>query len=726
MPENQEPENRRINMGDGNYNELIDGDYVQGTLYKSYINIYPNRPAKEQTLLIKVKCEIEELLTRSLFEIGSINLQKQLQPRLVKPVRSVKIKVGSKPIEPLPDNTKILEVFTRKDIAGRLLILGAPGSGKTTTLLELAKDLIHRAESSVSEPIPVLVNLSSWKDNNQTFIEWLLREIASSSKYGVSINLAKEWLENYRLVPLLDGFDELASVHQESCFLKINNFLNKEYPFLPLVVCSRSEEYENFTKAYKTILQLNGAVCLQSLTNTQIHDYLKTLNNTKLWNIINDNQEILTLVKTPLLLTIVLLSYQEMVVEEWLKLTSSKERLDYLLDAYVQRMLNRDIENKIYIRQKPPTAKEIKQQLIWQAQQLERESQTEFLIENIQQLWLPSINQRRIYILSVKLVDILIVGLLFAIIGLSSGVIISGLILGLFGLYIGLIYVLDIYTNIRLIVLTFVSSIFFYFIAGFLLNLLFNQLFIEIMIALSYCLMISSFLLLCMFLYIFSISLFLAVFIKWLIPLKIKILSRNLRNFFFYLINILLSVLLLKTEEVKPVETLKRFRIYMIRGGILGFLICCSNGVIVSVGGLIFCIAIGMLIGVIVCELTDYHIEIKTFPNQGIRKSLVNAIISGVIGVLTSVLIIGLYSGLSLALFNGLIIGIISFLIGGGNACIKHFILRLILYFNGYIPWNYARFLDYCTERLFLQRVGGRYRFIHKMLQDHFAKMDLE
>jgi hypothetical protein len=34
---------------------------------------------------------------------------------------------------------------------------------------------------------------------------------------------------------------------------------------------------------------------------------------------------------------------------------------------------------------------------------------------------------------------------------------------------------------------------------------------------------------------------------------------------------------------------------------------------------------------------------------------------------------------------------------------------------------NYARFLDYCTERLFLQRVGGRYRFIHKMLQDHFA-----
>ncbi|MEH2063034.1 MAG: hypothetical protein V7K50_12215 [Nostoc sp.] len=58
-----------------------------------------------------------------------------------------------------------------------------------------------------------------------------------------------------------------------------------------------------------------------------------------------------------------------------------------------------------------------------------------------------------------------------------------------------------------------------------------------------------------------------------------------------------------------------------------------------------------------------------------------------------------------------------------GTPIIKHFALRLILYYNDYIPWNYARFLDYCTDRLFLRRVGGRYRFIHKLLQDHFSQM---
>ena len=48
-----------------------------------------------------------------------------------------------------------------------------------------------------------------------------------------------------------------------------------------------------------------------------------------------------------------------------------------------------------------------------------------------------------------------------------------------------------------------------------------------------------------------------------------------------------------------------------------------------------------------------------------------------------------------------------------------------MLYRLGDAPWNYARFLDYATERLFLQKVGGGYIFIHRMLLEHFAQMDL-
>jgi hypothetical protein len=46
-----------------------------------------------------------------------------------------------------------------------------------------------------------------------------------------------------------------------------------------------------------------------------------------------------------------------------------------------------------------------------------------------------------------------------------------------------------------------------------------------------------------------------------------------------------------------------------------------------------------------------------------------------------------------------------------------------MLHEKGSIPWNYARFLDYATDRIFLQKVGGGYIFVHRMLLEHFARM---
>jgi len=40
-----------------------------------------------------------------------------------------------------------------------------------------------------------------------------------------------------------------------------------------------------------------------------------------------------------------------------------------------------------------------------------------------------------------------------------------------------------------------------------------------------------------------------------------------------------------------------------------------------------------------------------------------------------------------------------------------------------YIPWNLGRFLDYAAERIFLQKVGGGYIFVHRLLQDYFASL---
>jgi hypothetical protein len=81
-----------------------------------------------------------------------INSRPAFWQRLPQPNRLLKIIGGSK--IPLNQNDQIIDVFNRDDIAGRLLILGTPGSGKTTTLLELAKDLIKHTQNQLNQHIP--------------------------------------------------------------------------------------------------------------------------------------------------------------------------------------------------------------------------------------------------------------------------------------------------------------------------------------------------------------------------------------------------------------------------------------------------------------------------------------------------------------------------------------------------------------------------------------------
>ncbi|MEM8778507.1 MAG: hypothetical protein AAGF26_06475 [Cyanobacteria bacterium P01_G01_bin.49] len=63
------------------------------------------------------------------------------------------------------------------------------------------------------------------------------------------------------------------------------------------------------------------------------------------------------------------------------------------------------------------------------------------------------------------------------------------------------------------------------------------------------------------------------------------------------------------------------------------------------------------------------------------------------------------------------------------SSTVDHWAFRIVLYTYGDIadiPWNYAKFLDYAAKHRFIQRVGERYRFMHNLLQTHFAQMPLD
>jgi hypothetical protein len=151
------------------------------------------------------------------------------------------------------------------------------------------------------------------------------------------------------------------------------------------------------------------------------------------------------------------------------------------------------------------------------------------------------------------------------------------------------------------------------------------------------------------------------------------------------------------------------------------------NGIVplLTVGlgfGLGFGLVFG-LIGVLFGGLRRGIIDVKAIPNLGIKLSMRNAMLAGALALLVFGLILGLILGMDFALSFGLAVGLIAFFWYGGQDVIQHYILRIVLYWKGYTPLRYANFLDYAARLVFLQKVGGGYIFIHRLLLEHFATM---
>jgi predicted NACHT family NTPase len=90
------------------------------------------RDEAETFLLGEVTTEVKSRLRHSLHREVAITLDKEMQLDRVR-TWSASVKIGMRVIEQVENGTSILNVFQREDVAGRLLILGKPGAGKTTT-----------------------------------------------------------------------------------------------------------------------------------------------------------------------------------------------------------------------------------------------------------------------------------------------------------------------------------------------------------------------------------------------------------------------------------------------------------------------------------------------------------------------------------------------------------------------------------------------------------------
>jgi predicted lipid-binding transport protein (Tim44 family) len=531
--------------------------------------------------------------------------------------------------ETLPAGKSILEIFQEIGMGRSLLILGAPGSGKTTMLLELARQLIERARQDDTEPIPVVLNLSSWKEN-QTLPNWLVEQL--NIFYYVPKKVGPVWVDGNKMLLLLDGLDEVKQDRRARCVDTINQF-RKEQGLISLVVCSRMEEYA----ALEAKLSLEGAITIQPLTSKQIKAYFDRFgkNLTSVKQLLKNDKVLRELVETPLILSIMTLAYKDRKADELIASANLEEQRKQLFNTYITRMFERSTRTA-----NTPLSKESTlHYLHYLARMMIKHSIITYQIETMQPSWVEPETQHRQYSMFLRLIGGLLFGLLF---GLISGLL-TGLLLGLtIGLIVGLI--------------------------GWLISWLIVGLFYEWI---------------------------------WESIIMTDKLNWSWKEAREELLSELILVLLLGLVAGLIVGLLD--------GPLFGLLFGLFGGL---VGGLLF----GLLGG-----LVTEQIEETTYPGQRLRQTLFNTVFVGLMILLLSGPLVGPVFGLLVGLLGGLVGG----LSNGAADFLHHFILRFMLAQIGLLPRKLIYFLDYAVDLIFLRRVGGSYIFVHRLLMEHFAEMDV-
>ncbi len=675
---------------------------------------------------------------------GLIHLQKRWMPDAVAYVATETETIGflEEKSQEVPPELHIAEIFD--EVGESLLILGRPGSGKTNALLQLARILVIHSEQEPDAPVPVILNLSGWMGKRTSIADWVVHEL-NLIQYGVPQDIGRQWIKNNDLVLLLDGLDEVSGRYKQECIEALNEFV-REHGLMGIAVCSRLDEYQN----QPARLNLRSAVMLEPLTAEQIDAYFEQAGSSLdgLKTMLAQDEPLRELVRSPLMLHIMSLTYRDRpAIEPAVAPEATIARRERLFDDYVRRMYKRKVELG-----NPYADAQTSAWLSWLAQRMVEHSQTTFLLENMQPSWLPTSGWQWTYMIFSRLMLGLIGGFLGGLIigmglaptdglshalqrGLAEGIL-GGLIAGPVVAIVDMIWITKIGRSKR------IGSLSLGVQSGL------KTIFIGLTVGLSVSILFAV---------IFGSSHWLGGGpVLWGIEGVSVGLIFGLSCGLFFAFGPR-GVRHSLNNDIQTVEQLSWSYNTALKGGLYGLAAGAIAGAIAGIAAqgtlllsplvdkgmstlsiVLVMVVLGMIVlglaGILFGGMGGTLVKTKkVLPNQGLRLSLINAAVTApVIGglfALVNLLIAYLLGDPSVRLsfvLYGFFIGLIAALWFGGLFAIQHITLRIILWRRASTPplGKYAEFLDYAAQRIFLQKVGGGYIFIHRYLLEHFAALN--